>query len=395
MKSVQLGRIAGVPIKGDATLLIVLPLLAFWIGTNVPFWVSLLNEQFAATIPPELLATPLHAYAIGVAAAVGLFMTVLAHELGHTVVAKRLNYRITGITLWLLGGLTNLRALPRNWRDEFAIAAGGPFVSLVIGVLFFGAFRTLPTMVHPGNSVLAVSAAFLCGFLAITNLSLVLLNMLPGFPLDGGRIVRALLSIAVPYDRATHYVVELGKLHALILAIAGVLTGLNLGLVAIAFVIYLGATAEDGRTTVAAGFDGLTVGDLMRRGDAVATIGQERTLTELFDRIYAERQTAFPVVDDGALVGLVTLEATPTADEFERERLLVRDVMDRSPHTISPDTAASHALRSLQLSSLDLLLVVDDGAFAGVLSRTDLMDAIEVAGDDTSVTTPITELRPW
>jgi Zn-dependent protease/CBS domain-containing protein len=380
MPSYRIGRIFGIPIELDLTFLLVLPVFAYVIGSQMGEWVGILNGTLSAGIAPgPLTRDPVVAFGLGAAAAVGLFVCVLLHELGHSVMAMRYGVEITSIKLWLFGGVAQLSRFPEDWKQELYIAVAGPVVSVALGAAFFSAFRVLP-----GGSAEAANAgaALLLGYLALTNVALAVFNMLPGFPMDGGRVLRALLARDRPYARATKLAASVGKGFAFLLGFFALFggSGINLYLVAIAFFIYMGASSEAQQTMLRAAFEGVSVDDVMTPVDQVRTVDAETSVAELIDRMFRTRHTGFPVTRNDRLVGMITLEDARSANETERDALRVEEVMTTDLYTIDVEADAMAAFSKMQEHGVGRLIVTEepDGSFAGLLSRTDLMTALDI-----------------
>jgi Zn-dependent protease/CBS domain-containing protein len=374
MRRFRIGSAFGIPINVDLTFLLVLPLFAWIIGSQVEQWVGILNDVFGAGIQADVLTSSSLTLALGLLAAVGLFAGVVLHELGHSVVAIRLGYPIDSITLWLFGGVASLTEMPEDWRHELVIAVAGPLVSVALGVVSLGAFALAPT----GGSLAAVSVTFLLGYLAMMNLGLAAFNMLPGFPMDGGRVLRALLARTRPYARATRMAADVGKAVAILLGLFGLFGGGGLFLVAVAFFIYIGAAGEAQQTTMRAAFEGVTVRDIMTPADRVTTVSADDSVADLVELMFRERHTGYPVERDGEIVGLVTLEDARAVRNVEREAYRVGEVMTTELYTVAPETDVMTALSELDRQSVGRLLVMDGEAFVGLLTRTDVMTALSI-----------------
>ncbi|AXG06193.1 CBS domain-containing protein [Haloplanus rubicundus] len=369
MRGIRIGSAFGIPIKLDLTFLIVLPLFAWLIGSDVGNLVGVLNDMFGATMPVDALTAGSTRWVLGAAAASGLFFCVLLHEFGHSLVAMRYGYHIESITLWLFGGVARFTEMPENWKQEFTIAVAGPLVSVALGALSYLAFLVVPGALPTVQFVLA--------YLALTNVALAVFNMLPGFPMDGGRVLRALLARRRPHARATQIAAEVGKLFAVVLAIVGLFA--NLFLVALAFFIYIGASGEAQQTVMKAAFQDVTVGDIMTPVAELKTVTADTAITTLTDRMFRERHTGYPVLRQGSLVGMVTLDDTREVREVERDAYRVEDVMATDLVTISPDADAMDAISMMQREKVGRLPVVDEaGDLVGLISRSDLVTAFNI-----------------
>ena len=368
MRRFRIGSAFGIPIQLDLTFLLVLPLFAWIIGTQVEQTTELLNETLNAGLDPSVLTGGSLVWVLGIGAAVGLFAGVVLHELGHSLVAIRYGYPIDSITLWILGGIAQLSEQPENWKQEFAIAIAGPVVSIALGVLSYLVLAVLP------GSLDAVRFVF--GYLALMNLVLAAFNLLPGFPMDGGRVLRALLARDRSFAQATQLAAEVGKLFAIVLGIVGLFV--NFFLILLAFFIYIGASSEAQRTVMNAAFEGVQVRDIMTPAEDVDTVAADASVADLLERMFRERHTGYPVMDQGELVGMVTLSDARGVDEVERDAYRVEDVMTADLATVPADANAMDAFDAMQQRGIGRLLVVEGDDLVGLISRTDVMTALEI-----------------
>jgi Zn-dependent protease/CBS domain-containing protein len=371
MRSFKIGSAFGIPIKLDITFLLILPVFAFLIGTQVETWIQTLNgAPFNANLGQAALTEGNMDMYLGIVAAVGLFTAVVLHELGHSVVAMHFGYPIDSITLWILGGIANLSEQPEEWSHELLIAVAGPVVSVALGALSYLAMTALPTSLD--------FFRFLFGYLALMNVALAAFNLLPGFPMDGGRVLRALLARTRPYAQATQIAAEVGKAFAILLGIVGLL-GLNLILIAIAFFIYIGASSEAQRTVMNAAFQNVRVEEVMTPVSEVHTIDAEASVADLMERMFDQRHTGYPVTRNGEVVGMVTLDDASTVKPVERDAIRVEEVMSDDVQSIPSYRNAMEALEAMQQEDIGRLIVLDaEGELDGLISRTDLMTAFDV-----------------
>jgi len=373
MRRFRIGSAFGIPIQLDLTFLLVLPLFAWIIGSQVEPTVGLLN-QFGGTLDAAVLTTDLLPWLLGIAAAVGLFTGVVLHELGHSLVAIRFGYPIESITLWLFGGIAQLDEMPENWKQEFAIAIAGPIVSVLVGAVSLIGF-----LLVPNTGTATAGLQFVLGYLALMNVALAVFNMLPGFPMDGGRILRALLARNRPYARATEIAAEVGKAFAILLGLFGLFPPFNPLLIGLAFFIYIGAEGESRQTVMRAAFEGITVRDVMTDADRVTTVDPTMSVQDLIETMFRERHTGYPVERDDRVVGLVTLEDARAVREIERDAYTVGDVMTTELIAVAPDDDVMTALTELEQNSVGRLIVLDEGdEFLGLLTRSDIMTALTI-----------------
>ena len=206
-------RLLGIQIRLDTSFLLVLPLFAWLIGSQIPSYGAFL-ESFI-DIDASRLQHGLTPYLLGLIAAIGLFASVLVHELGHAVIARLYGVEVQEITLWFLGGLAQFEELPKQRGAEAMVAVAGPVTSLILVALGFGATFLAATG-------LPSATVFVFSYLALTNLFLAVFNRLPALPLDGGRILRSLLALAMPNTRATRIAGAASRAVALLLVFIGI-----------------------------------------------------------------------------------------------------------------------------------------------------------------------------
>ncbi len=399
MKSFRIGSLFGIPLKLDLTFLLVLPLFAYLIGAQIEPVADILNEFLGAGIDVGYVTGGVLPWILGFAAAIGLFVGVVLHELGHSLTAQRYGFPIDSITLWLFGGIAALSEMPEDWRQEFNIAIAGPIVSVLVGVASYVLFVLTPEAFG--------GARFVLGYLAVLNVALAIFNMIPAFPMDGGRILRALLARGRSYARATQQAASIGKLFAIAMGLFG-LFAFNIILIGVAFFVYIAASSEAQQVTMKAAFQDVTVRDIMTTAGDLHTVEPDTSVAELIQRMFTERHTGYPVVEtDGfggeRLVGLVTLSDARDIKPVERDAYTVSEVMTTDLKTIEPDSDAMTAIERMREHGIGRLLVVEDrdewgseGAFGdpvprtdgdlvGLISRSDVMTAFDIVQKSGSV----------
>jgi Zn-dependent protease len=236
MGGFKIGTIRGIPIRVHITFLIVLPILA--VGFARTFRVA----AHLAEVPPEKVTGSPFLWGVGMALA--LFLSVLLHELGHSLYSIRKGGKVRDITLLMIGGVSQMSEMPREPRHEAMMALVGPLVSLGLGVLLYG--------LHALSAGTSFGIQFGLFYLAGLNLFLGLFNLLPAFPMDGGRILRGVLTPRLGALRATRIAATVGKVFAVLFGIWGLLT-LNLILVLIGFFVFVGAQSEQRATMMKLG----------------------------------------------------------------------------------------------------------------------------------------------
>src|SRR6202022_4623456 len=247
MGGFRIGTIKGIPIRVHYSFLLILPFLAYQFG--------LLFRSAAshAEVPREMLGGNPFIWGLGLALA--LFASVLIHELAHSLYALKKGGRVQDITLLMIGGVSNLSTPPKTTRQEAVMALVGPLTSLLLAGVFYAANRVVAGLD-------SFDLQFALFYLAEMNLFLGLFNLLPAFPMDGGRIARAMLTERYGLLRATQLAVGLGKAFAALFGIVG-LFSFNVVLMIIAFFIFVGAEAESRSVLIKAMLGHVRVRDLM------------------------------------------------------------------------------------------------------------------------------------
>jgi Zn-dependent protease/CBS domain-containing protein len=363
--SFSLGRIAGIRIGVNWTWLV-----AF----------ALISWSLAETVFPsqnEGLSDGVY-LAMALAATVLFFVSLLAHELGHAFAARREGMEIEGIVLWLFGGVAQFRGVFPSARAEFLIAVAGPLVSLAIGAgALAAALLPLPEAV---DGVLA--------WLGFINLFLLLFNLLPALPLDGGRVLRAALWRARgDFEWATGVAAGIGRGFGYLLVGAGVailVLASTFSGIWLAFLgwFLLGAAGAEARfVAVREALVGLRVRDLMAREPATVEAGL--TLGALLDEIVPYRRfTTYPVVDGGRVVGLLPFRRVAEVPRSDWDARTVRDCMLPRGEVVQlrPETPVVDALQELGAGSVGRALVLEGEELVGLLSLTDVARALELRG---------------
>lgn len=350
----KVGSLRGIPIRVHVSLLLILPLLAYL------FSGAIRRAAEVAHIPGAQGMVSSGLWGLGVA--VGLFASILIHELAHTLYALRRGGKVRSITLMMVGGVSELTEPPPRPRDEALMALVGPLTSLALAGLF-----GLATWVVEGTG--SFHLQFACFYLATLNVFLGLFNLLPAFPMDGGRILRALLVGRMGPVRATRVASLVGRGFAVAFAVWGLVT-LNPFLLVIAFFIYMGAEGEARQSRMKAVLERVRVAELMtpRAVGTEADVSLEGVLWDL----RRERRSVLPVTEAGRPVGAVGVEEVRGVPEAERLRRTAREVMRPAP--VAPmEENGWRALRLMVESAVPLVAVVDaDGRLVGTLDVDDV-----------------------
>ncbi|MCQ8905441.1 MAG: CBS domain-containing protein [Methanothermobacter sp.] len=289
-----------------------------------------------------------------------VFVTVVIHELAHSYVALRFGVNIKSILLLPIGGVSRMEEIPRIPRQEFLISIAGPLTNIVIALI-----TGVPLLLGLGGA----AAGFAGDFLAV-NLLLAIFNLIPAFPMDGGRILRAILAERLSYIRATRIASNLGKIIAVIMAVTGLFY--NFFLILIGFFIYIGAEQEYQATLISSLLDGIMVADIMTE-DPV-TLRPDMTVKDALDVMFREKHMGYPVTEDGELRGIVTFHDISDA----RRDLRVGDVMIGDVVTVRDDDEVTAALEKMNRLQLGRLPVMRDGELIGIISRTDIVRTLNL-----------------
>ncbi|HEX6989948.1 MAG TPA: site-2 protease family protein [Bacillota bacterium] len=290
----------------------------------------------------------------GLAYMLGLFGSVLLHEYGHALAARRYGIRTPDITLLPIGGVARLERLPDKPGQELVVAAAGPAVNVAI------AAGLALLNVAAGRPALGDGPAMLTGALATrllwANLFLVGFNLLPAFPMDGGRILRAVLAMRHPFVDATRTAALIGQGMAFLLGFAGLL--FNPLLAFIALFVYLGASGESSSVQLREATEGVPVRSAMLTD--FIPVHPDARLVEVAEHVLRTPQRAFPVMDAGGLVGLLTGEDIIKGLKDNGARARVADVMQSPPDRVTDGIPLSRALEIMQGRQCRPLLVVNE-----------------------------------
>lgn len=362
--SFKLLEIWGIPIKIHISFLLILPIFAFVFATNEYFFAFLLEEA------------TLLAYGLGVILVLLFFFCILLHELGHSYVALKSGINISSITLMIFGGVSAMDEPKEDPNTELKLAIAGPAVSVVVGSILllinWGLGLKLPLLV----SVESVPAIMI-GWLGYINLVLAGFNLIPAFPMDGGRVLRSLLAKKMPYIDATEKAAGVGKAFAFGLGLLGLLTfPQGIWFILIAAFIYIGASQEEQATKISGILKGKDVQELMT--EEVITIKREDSLQNVVDLIRKKKHMGYPVIENNKLVGIVTFGDIQDVPIKERELKVVEDIMTREVETVNPTMDAYEALKVMSRNGVGRLPVVEDEELVGILSRSDFTTIFQI-----------------
>lgn len=371
--SLKIGRLFGIPIYLHFTFLLVIPLFAWIIGSQIETTIQLLAQLFSVTIDPSLITQGPVPYLLGALVALGLFAGVLVHEIAHSLVAKKWGIRINNITLFLFGGVSSMEEGTPDPKVELPMALAGPLTSLGLGILSIGIIYLIPLVV--GSPGVAGVLIFFFAYLGLLNVILFAFNLLPAFPMDGGRVLRAYLAQRMPVTRATRIASQIGKGFAVFFGIFGFLA-FNPILIIIAFFIYIGASQESSAARYTSLLQDLTLGAVM--STAVMTVSPQTPVPEMLEQMYATKHLGFPVVDRGMVVGMITLSDLHRASSIDRDALQVRDLMTREVVSLPPQAPVAEALRVMSEKNIGRIPVLENTDLVGLVTRTDIIKVMQL-----------------
>ncbi len=259
--------------------------------------------------------------------------------------------------------------IPRNPRLELQMAFAGPAVSGIIGSVCL--FLAILAENYGANN----PAVIMFWTLGIMNLILMIFNLIPAFPMDGGRLLRAWFATHMSYAKATRSAAGLGRIFAILMFIIG-LFSFNFMLLFVAFFIYVGASEEEKATEINISLEGIKVRNIM--SPQVRTITQDMKLNELKELMFQEKHRGYPVMLGDTLQGIVTLTDLQKVSEVDQYATSVDQVMARELYVIAPEEEASMAMKMMNDMGIRRLPVIDNGRLVGIVSREDLVRAIEL-----------------
>jgi Zn-dependent protease/predicted transcriptional regulator len=370
--SIGLGRIAGIPIGLHYSWLIIATLITLSLAAH-----------FRATSPDWAAAV---VWSSAVVTALLFFATLVAHELAHALVARARGLPVRSITLFALGGIAQIEKDAGSAKTEFWMGIAGPIASVAIGIACVAAAMGMGWTLEGGASS---PVAAILGWLGSINIGLAAFNLLPGYPLDGGRVLRAILWGAYgDVDRATRSAASVGQFVAGVLIFFGLLrffAGAGAGGLWIAFIGWFlldAARASYAEVVLTASLRGVKSGDVMARDCDI--VSADTRLDVFADQLLRTGRRCFIVTgDDGRIVGLVTPQEVRGIERSRWPEVRIGDAMRplHSLRTVTSGTPVTEALKIMSREDVNQLPVVDDGHLAGVLTRTHVLRLIQTRAE--------------
>jgi Zn-dependent protease/CBS domain-containing protein len=361
--SVQVARVLGIPVYVHFSWFIVFGLIAWTLATGY--------------FPQHYPNLPVTSYwAKGLLASLLFFVSILLHELGHSVVAVRSGLAIRSITLFIFGGVARMERDPPDGRTELRMAAAGPAVSIALSGFFLGA----SALARPGGTAWAVAR-----YLAVINLVVAAFNLVPAFPLDGGRVLRGLLWKSMGKARATRMAARAGTLFAYFLMASGVVSMLRGAGISGMWYVLIGWFLKDASTgayqsaRVDEALRGVTAADAMVR--EVATLPAEISLAEAaHEHFLRTGYGAYPVVRGDAVVGLLSRRDILKVPAEDREGTSVQAVMTPRAElpVVTPAAPLIRAMSKMAENGVGRVLVMEGERLAGLLTMGSVLRHVRV-----------------
>ncbi len=320
-------------------------ILIAWIGFS--YWVS---------------ERSLNAVVNGVVFILLLFLFVLMHEFGHALAAKKFGISTRDITLLPIGGLARLERMPREPKQELWVALAGPLVNLVLAVLLFG--WLFLTNGLSGLTSTSLTEGSLLQRLAIVNLTLLLFNLIPAFPMDGGRVLRAFLAMRMEYTQATQTAATIGQGFALIFGLIGLLT--NPFLIFIALFVWIGASQEASSVQVKEAISGIPIKRAMLT--QFQTLEHHQRLSDAVDAILTSYQQDFPVMKGDEMVGILTRSSLVQGLAKEGPTANIASVMDQSFVIADGDEMLERVSERLQTCGCHTVPIFENQQLIGLVT---------------------------
>lgn len=374
-KSIPLFTLRGFQVKIHLTWLIIFALLTWTLA--VGYFPSAFENQAASTY-----------WAMGIAGALGLFVSIILHEFGHSVVARRFGLPIKGITLFIFGGVAEMEEEPPTARAELAMAVAGPAVSVVLVGVFYLIYLLGLRVGWP------VPVTGVVRYLALINGILVVFNMVPAFPLDGGRVLRSILwQRKKNLGKATRVAAGMGSGFGVVLIVLGVATFLMGNFIGGVWWFLIGIFLRNAsqmsyrQLQIRRALEGEPTRRFMKT-DPV-TVPPQIPIRELVEEyIYIHQFDMFPVVRDGEVLGCIGPRQVKSYPREEWDQHSVQEALQKctGQNTVSPDTDAVQVLSLMKRSGNSRLLVLENGRLAGVIALKDLLSflalKLDLEGDE-------------
>lgn len=349
--SLKIGKFLGIDVYLHTTFFLMLA----WIG--ITYWLQ--ENSLAAVVS-------------GVGFILAIFASVVLHEYGHALTARKYGVKTRDITLYPIGGVASLERIPEKPRQELWVALAGPAVNVVIAALLF-IWLLATSNLEPLSSLSVAGGSFL-ERLMVTNLVLVGFNLIPAFPMDGGRVLRSLLAMRMEYTAATQIAASIGQGLAFVFGFIGLFS--NPFLLFIAFFVWIGAQNEAQMVRMKSALNGIPVSRAMLTN--FESLSPEDRLATVVDMVLAGDQKEFPVLDGGQVVGILSQTQLLEGLRKNGEQSLVSSVMQTSFQTADAYEMLETAFTRLQGCTCHTLPILQDGELVGLVTMDNIGEFIRI-----------------
>jgi Zn-dependent protease/predicted transcriptional regulator len=347
----KLGRFAGIDVYVHATFL----LLIGWVAYN--YWLQ--YRDWSRVL-------------IGILFIIALFICVVLHEYGHALTARKYGIKTRDITLYPIGGVARLERIPDRPIEELWVALAGPAVNLVISVILI-AYLILTNGTAALMNLNLTQGSFL-ERLIVVNITLVLFNLIPAFPMDGGRVLRALLALRLEYTQATQIAAYIGQGFALLFGLVGLLS--NPFLLFVALFVWIGAAQEASMVLMRTSLGGIPVTRVMQT--EFHALSPSDTLGRAVELILSGAQEDFPVTENGQVVGILDRDRLISALSQNGQSALVSDAMRRDVPEVDSHDMVETALMRVQESGAKTLPVLHNGKMVGLITAQNITEFLMI-----------------
>jgi len=365
--SFKIGKIKGIMIEVDLSWFIIFFLVAYSLATS---YFPSVYPDFGATVN----------WLLGFAVAVFYFISVILHELSHSLVSIKLGIPVNRITLFIFGGMAQIEKEPDSPATELKISIAGPAMSLLLFALFLLLANLADNLGAPQAAVAPLS------YLSSVNLLLAIFNLIPAFPLDGGRVLRSIIWRATgDFQKATKYSSSIGTVFGNLFIVFGVLWALNGSLVNGIWIALIGwfviqlSQSNYQSVFIENILDKIYIREFMT--SAVVTVDYDISVKELIEHyFYKYKFIIFPVIKDDEIIGVVNIEGVKALDRELRSMTRVRTItIPMNPDlVVSPGDNVSNAMAKIFRNGIGRVLVMDQGSLIGIVSSTDILNYINI-----------------
>jgi len=301
-----------------------------------------------------------------------IFTCVTFHELTHSLVAKKFGIEVRNITLLPIGGVASMSKMPDSPKQEFLISVSGPLSNVLLAVILFSMLYYAPWMPREAlrHPMAGESLVYILAYLPWANLMLAAFNMLPAFPMDGGRVLRAILALKMSYIKATRIAVGIGHIFAVIFAFYGLVPPMNPVLILIALFIYIAASSEETQVNLSETLKTFRVKDVLN--SRFVTLEKSAPISKVLELIFHSHQEDFPVMEIDRMIGFITRNDIITATHQFGPGKSVGDIMRADLPVITPEDKLLKVQGIMEEKGIRALPVISGGRLCGIVTMEDI-----------------------